>query len=348
MVEVLVAVVQPEEAARPGSRRGAYATKSAKLATDAVRTTVPWRRRREGEQEARQHPRRRASAGRSSCASAHAGATACDGRPSTSSTRPCASRCTCSDALIGCPSKPSPACSAFPNLSRWTGRLSRAHGVQFGNDPPNPPICPFPLRDSLYAPRRVTGNGQKYRSALAHRPAPRAPRRRVYEVVPGAGRGRRASSADVRSRRAGCSSSGRSRSRERCSATSTAFGSHVEQLPDLARAQVGAVAQRDQFAVAIVESRDGRRRPSADGRRRPRGRRRGQSLVERRDHGALAQVVVRRSARAMPITQLSGVALARVVRRAVAQRALDRRARDILGVVAVADPVRDVRVRRGG
>ena len=110
-----------------------------------------------------------------------------------------------------------PRLLSFPNLSRWTAHVFPA---LFGNDVPNPPICPFPCAPTVRR-KGCTGNGRKSRSrarpSLVGEGVPVA-----YAEVPGAGTGTtgpaRLPAASSRS-----ASAGLRRSRERWSATSTAF-----------------------------------------------------------------------------------------------------------------------------
>ena len=120
--------------------------------------------------------------------------------------------------------------------------------------------------------------------------------------------------------------------------------SSAEQLRDLPRRQVGAVAERDQLAVALVELRDRSRhasRRTSSSSRSPVARPR-PSLIRRR-LGARPAVD---AAAGDPDQPGDRLALRRVVARAVAERALERLTRHVLGFGAGADPVGDVGVDR--
>src|SRR5581483_4870964 len=116
----------------------------------------------------------------------------------------------------------------------------------------------------------------------------------------------------------------------------------LEQLSDLARGEVGAVAERDELAVALVE---------------PRHRLAELKPAERALLVPLARALRRLVDRRLPAERGVGdaaaddadepggrIAAARVEARAVAERTLEGLARDVLGVRPVADPVGDVRV----
>jgi hypothetical protein len=116
----------------------------------------------------------------------------------------------------------------------------------------------------------------------------------------------------------------------------------VERLGDLARCQVGAVAQRDQLAVALVEARDRVRQHEA-----PESHILEVALVK-----ALGNLPGELEGRRPPLDQPSGDAdqpgqrltFLRVVALAVAERPFEGLARQVLRVRPTADAVRDVRV----
>ena len=118
---------------------------------------------------------------------------------------------------------------------------------------------------------------------------------------------------------------------------------HVEHLADLARGEVGAVAQRDQFPVARAEERH--RLPQIE----PEGGvrcelARGDLLRDALDGNRPLAEVLADAAPGDPDQPGCGVAAAGVEPVAVAQRALERGRGDVLGVGAVPDPVGDVGV----
>ena len=118
---------------------------------------------------------------------------------------------------------------------------------------------------------------------------------------------------------------------------------HVEHLADLARGEVGAVAQRDQLTVARAEQRDcvpeiePRRGVCCQFSRRD-------LLGNALDGSRPLSEVLADAAPGDADEPGSGIAAARVEPVAVAQRTFDRRRRDVLSVRAVPDPVGDVRV----
>jgi len=118
---------------------------------------------------------------------------------------------------------------------------------------------------------------------------------------------------------------------------------HPEQLADLLRGQVGAVAEGDELAVACVEGGDGAGElepPDGVAGEVARGRPL-RHLLDR----LLAVGHVRGDAAARdPDQPRDRVALRRVEAVAVAERAREGLGGDVLRVGAVADPVGDVRV----
>ena len=117
----------------------------------------------------------------------------------------------------------------------------------------------------------------------------------------------------------------------------------AEELADLAGSQVGAVAERDQLAVAVAERRhrlakiEPRRRVGIELSRR--------DLVRQLRHGERLRAEVLADLSSGNADQPRGrIALAGVEAVAVAERAFESRRGDVLGVGPVADPVGDVRV----
>ena len=118
---------------------------------------------------------------------------------------------------------------------------------------------------------------------------------------------------------------------------------HVEHLADLARGEVGAVAQGDQLPVARAEQRD--RLPEIEPEGGVRGElARGDLLGDVLDGNRLLAEVLADAAPGDPDQPGCGVAAARVEPVAVAQRTLERGRGDVLRVGAVPDPVGDVGV----
>ena len=118
---------------------------------------------------------------------------------------------------------------------------------------------------------------------------------------------------------------------------------HREQLSDLARAEIGAVPERDELAVEVAEGRDrGSDREPQKGLALELVRCRRLPDVARWERPPPQEVV---DARAGDSDEPAlRPAFPRIEARAVTEGPLDRRARHVLGVRAVADPVGDVRV----
>ena len=117
----------------------------------------------------------------------------------------------------------------------------------------------------------------------------------------------------------------------------------ADELADLAGGQVGAVAERDQLAVALAERRH--RPAKVEPRRRVGIELSRRDLIGHLGDGErLRTEVLADLSSGDPDQPRSRFTLAGVEAVAVAERAFDRRRGDVLGVGAVADPVGDVRV----
>src|SRR5919204_6563256 len=118
---------------------------------------------------------------------------------------------------------------------------------------------------------------------------------------------------------------------------------HPDDLSDLARGEIGAVTERDELALALVERGDGLRDLETPERIVLEIARRGLVL----DIGLGETRRTRRLGDAPPCDAdqpRNRVAFPRVVALAVPERPLERVARDVLGLHTRPDPVGDVRV----